>query len=105
VIGKTASGLQVRHLDELKDVVVDEGISIGIIATPPAAAQEVGERLVDAGIKSILNFAPAVVNLPPDVNIRKVDLSIELQILSFYQQRTQAIAAAREATRKLGPPA
>jgi redox-sensing transcriptional repressor len=105
VIGKTVSGLQVRHLDELKDVVVDEGISIGIIATPPAAAQEVGERLVDAGIKSILNFAPAVVNLPPDVNIRKVDLSIELQILSFYQQRTQAIAAAREATRKLGPPA
>jgi hypothetical protein len=43
------------------------------------------------------------VNLPPDVNVRKVDLSIELQILSFYQQRTQAIAAAREATRRLGP--
>lgn len=103
VIGKNVNGLQVRHLDELKDVVVDENISIGIIATPPAAAQEVGERLVDAGIKSILNFAPAVVNLPPDVNVRKVDLSIELQILSFYQQRTQAIAAAREAARRLGP--
>jgi redox-sensing transcriptional repressor len=103
VIGKKVSGLQVKHLDELKEVVVDEGISIGIIATPPLAAQEVGERLVDAGIKSVLNFAPAVVNLPPDVNVRKVDLSIELQILSFYQQRTQAIAAAREATRRLGP--
>lgn len=104
VIGKNVSGLPVRHLDELKDAVVDDGISIGIIATPPAAAQEVGERLVDAGVKSVLNFAPAVVNLPPDVKVRKVDLSIELQILSFYQQRTQAIAAAREAARRLGPP-
>jgi redox-sensing transcriptional repressor len=103
VIGKSISGLPVRHLDELKDAVADEGITIAIIATPPAAAQEVGERLVDAGIKSVLNFAPAVVNLPPDVNVRKVDLSIELQILSFYQQRTQAIAAAREAAHRLGP--
>jgi hypothetical protein len=43
-----------------------------------------------------------VVNAPPDINMRKVDLSIELQILAFYQQRTQAIAAAREANRRLG---
>ncbi|HVF54118.1 MAG TPA: redox-sensing transcriptional repressor Rex [Actinomycetota bacterium] len=102
VIGSEVGGLPVRHLDDLKEAVVDEGISIGIIATPPAAAQEVAERLVDAGVRSILNFAPAVVNVPPDVTIRKVDLSIELQILSFYQQRTQAIAAAREANRRLG---
>jgi redox-sensing transcriptional repressor len=102
MVGKKVGGIEVRHLDDLKDAVVDEGITIGIIATPPAAAQEVAERLVDAGVKSILNFAPAVVNVPPDVNVRKVDLSIELQILSFYQQRTQAIAAARRASRRLG---
>lgn len=102
VIGSDIGGLAIRHLDELKEAVVDEGISIGIIATPPAAAQEVAEKLVDAGVKSILNFAPAVVNVPPDVSVRKVDLSIELQILSFYQQRTQAIATAREANRRLG---
>jgi redox-sensing transcriptional repressor len=102
VISKKVGGIEVRHLDELKEVVVDEGITIGIISTPPAAAQEVAERLVDAGVKSILNFAPAVVNVPPVVNVRKVDLSIELQILSFYQQRTQAIAAARRASRRLG---
>jgi redox-sensing transcriptional repressor len=52
-------------------------------------------------VKSILNFAPTVVNVPPDVNVRKVDLSTELQILSFYQQRKQAIATAREAKRRL----
>jgi redox-sensing transcriptional repressor len=102
VVGKKVADLVVRHLDELKEAVIDEGISIGIIATPPFAAQEVADRLVDSGVKSILNFAPAVVNVPPDVSVRKVDLSIELQILSFYQQRTQAIATAREANRRLG---
>jgi redox-sensing transcriptional repressor len=101
VIGTEVGGLDVRHIDELKDIVAEANISIGIIATPPHAAQEVAERLVDSGIKSILNFAPSVVNVPPDVTVRKVDLSVELQILSFYQQRTQAIATAREANRRL----
>ncbi len=102
VVGKKIGDLEVHHIDELKEVVNEEGISIAIIATPPMAAQEVAEHLVDAGVKSILNFAPSVVNVPPDVNVRKVDLSTELQILSFYQQRTQAIATAREANRRLG---
>ncbi len=101
VIGQQVGGLTVRHLDELKESVNEDGLSIGIIATPPSAAQEAAEKLVDAGVKSILNFAPSVVNVSPEVNIRKVDLSTELQILSFYEQRTQAIAAAREANRRL----
>jgi redox-sensing transcriptional repressor len=101
VVGEEVGGMIVRHLDELKEVVAEQGTSIGIISTPPMAAQEVADKLVDAGVKSILNFAPAVVNVPPDVTVRKVDLSIELQILSFYQQRTQAIATAREANRRL----
>jgi redox-sensing transcriptional repressor len=102
LIGRQEGGIEIQHLDDLKEAVTDLGICIGIIATPPAAAQEVAERLVDAGVKSILNFAPAVVNVAPDVNVRKVDLSIELQILSFHMQRTQAIATAREANRRLG---
>jgi len=55
--------------------------------TPATAAQEVADRLVEAGVASILNFAPAVVTVAPHVLLRKVDLAIELQILSFYQQR------------------
>jgi redox-sensing transcriptional repressor len=102
VVGEEIAGINVRHLDDLKEVVTEDGICIGIITTPPIAAQEVAERLVDAGVRSILNFAPAVVNVSPDVNVRKVDLSIELQILSFHLQRTQAIATAREANRRLG---
>jgi redox-sensing transcriptional repressor len=101
VIGEEVGGVIVRHVDELKEAVAEEGLCIGIISTPPSGAQEVAEKLVDAGIKSILNFAPSHVNVPPDVNVRKVDLSVELQILSFYQQRTKAIETAREANRRL----
>jgi redox-sensing transcriptional repressor len=101
VIGEEVGGIIVRHIDELKEAVAEEGLCIGIISTPPSGAQEVAEKLVDAGIKSILNFAPSHVNVPPDVNVRRVDLSVELQILSFYQQRTKAIETAREANRRL----
>lgn len=101
IIGTSVGDLTVRDLDDLKELAADEPIAIGIITTPQEAAQEVAERLVDAGVKSILTFAPEVVKVPPDIVVRKVDLSIELQILSFYQQRREAIASAREANRLL----
>ena len=62
-------------------------IAIGILATPAAVAQDVADQLVAAGVRSILNFAPAVLSVPEGVSLRKVDLAIELQILSFYQLR------------------
>jgi redox-sensing transcriptional repressor len=86
-IGSTVSGHPGRGSDELPAVVAGAGIAIGVIATPASAAQEVADRLVAAGVSSILNFAPAVVNVPDGVSLRKVDLAVELQILSFYQQR------------------
>jgi redox-sensing transcriptional repressor len=61
-----------------------------VIATPAAVAQNVGDRLVAAGVTSILNFAPVVLNVPSGVDVRKVDLSIELQILAFHAQRRGA---------------
>ena len=86
-VGEPIGDLAVRHIDELPAIAASEGIAIGIIATPAAAAQDVADRLVEAGVTSILNFAPAVLTVPDHVSLRKVDLSIELQILSFYQQR------------------
>jgi redox-sensing transcriptional repressor len=86
-LGSTVGGLRVRSIDDLDAVVRDEHVAIGVIATPPAVAQEVADHLVEAGVTSILNFAPTVLTVPPYVSLRKVDLSIELQILSFYQQR------------------
>ncbi len=86
-VGESVGGLRVRPIDDLTAVAAGGGIAIGIIATPAQAAQSVADRLVAAGITSILNFAPAVLSVPEHVSLRKVDLSIELQILSFYQQR------------------
>ena len=74
-------------LADHRQPVAEQEIAIGIIATPAGAAQEVADRLVEAGISAILNFAPAVISVPPDLTLRKVDLAVELQILSFYQQR------------------
>jgi len=86
-VGERVGDLHVRHLDDLPQIAVDEQIAIGIVATPAASAQDVADRLVAAGVTSILNFAPAVMTVPRGVSLRKVDLSIELQILSFHQQR------------------
>jgi redox-sensing transcriptional repressor len=91
-VGQQIAGLVVRHLDELPAMV--SGASIGVIATPAEAAQEVCDRLVAAGVTSILNFAPTVLSVPGDVDLRKVDLSIELQILSFHEHRKAARAEA-----------
>ena len=77
----------VRHIGEIGDIAGEMRIAIGIIATPASAAQEVADRLIAAGVTSILNFAPTIVTVPPEVSLRKVDLAVELQILSFYQQR------------------
>ncbi len=86
VVGQLVGGLAVRHLDDLDDLVKTEGLAIGMIATPAIAAQEVADRLVGAGVTSVLNFAPVVLNVPDCVALRQVDLSVELQILSFYRR-------------------
>ena len=89
-VGERVGDLIVRHIDELADVAAAEELAIGVIATPAGAAQDVADRLVAVGVGSILNFAPVVLTVPPHVSLRKVDLSIELQILSYYQQRRPA---------------
>ena len=86
-VGEEVAGLRVRHLDELEDAVGEQQVSIAVIATPAGAAQDVCDRLVACGVASILNFAPVVLAVPDWVEVRKVDLSIELQILAFHEQR------------------
>ncbi|MFC0600709.1 redox-sensing transcriptional repressor Rex [Streptomyces palmae] len=85
--GKPVAGIAVQHTDELESIITGNGVSIGVIATPAGAAQQVCDRLVAAGVTSILNFAPTVLSVPEGVDVRKVDLSIELQILAFHEQR------------------
>jgi redox-sensing transcriptional repressor len=84
---ESVAGIPVRSFDELDAVLAETPIAIGVIATPAAAAQEVADRLVAAGITSILNFAPTTLAVPAGVSVRKVDLSVELQILAYHEQR------------------
>jgi redox-sensing transcriptional repressor len=87
VVGTEVASVTVRHLDDLGEVVAVLGAAIGVVATPAAAAQEAVDALVSAGVRSILNFAPSMVSVPDGVALRKVDLAVELQILSFYRQQ------------------
>ncbi|GHE75356.1 redox-sensing transcriptional repressor Rex [Streptomyces vinaceus] len=92
--GKPVAGMPVQHTDDLEKIISENGVSIGVIATPAGAAQQVSERLIAAGVTSILNFAPTVLSVPDGVDVRKVDLSIELQILAFHEQRKAGEEAA-----------
>lgn len=90
VVGDRVAGDLVRPMRDLPDLVVDHGLAIGVIATPSAGAQEACDDLVEAGVRSVLNFAPAVLSVPDGVVVRTVDLSTELQILAFHGQRVAA---------------
>ena len=85
--GEVVAGVDVRPFEDLEQIVESHGVAIGVIATPAGASQDVADRMVGCGITSILNFAPSVLSVPDGVDVRKVDLSIELQILAYHEQR------------------
>lgn len=90
LIGEEVAGLRVISIVELERIVAKERAHIGVVATPASSAQGVCDRLVAAGVTSVLNFAPCVLDVPEGVMVRKVDLSTELQILAFHEQRRLA---------------
>jgi redox-sensing transcriptional repressor len=94
-VGELVGGIAVGRVEDLPELVAAEQIAIGVIATPAAVVQEVADLMVGAGIRSILNFAPAVIAVPAGVSVRKVDLAIELQILAFYEQRKATLAEVK----------
>ena len=83
-------GVRVFHTDDLASKASKLGVGIGVIATPASAAQDAADKLVAGGVGSILNFAPTVISVPEGVSLRKVDLALELQILSFYQEHRES---------------
>ena len=95
-VDTVVAGVRVRPLNELPKIVSSGGITIGVIATPAGAAQDAADQLIAAGVTSILNFAPMVLSVPSTISVRKVDLAVELQILSYHEQR-KANAAPRAA--------
>ena len=86
-LGRSIHGTPVLPIAELPVVTAEQHVTIGIICTPAEVAQEVADAFVNAGVTSLLSFAPTVLTVPENVAIRMVDLSMELQILSFHSQR------------------
>jgi len=103
VIGQVIAGMVVRSVDDLERTVTERGVAIGVIATPAESAQGVCDRLVAAGVRSVLNFAPCVLLVPDGVDVRKVDLSTELQILAFHEQRKSPAARRRMPVLEVAP--
>ncbi len=86
-VGQQVGGVEVLSARDLTRVTADRGVAIGIICTPPGVAQDVADAFVAAGVSSLLSFAPTVLEVPEGIAVRSVDLSMELQILSFHSQR------------------
>ena len=80
-------GLTIKPLSDIKDTCEKYNVAIGIIATPESVAEEIADKLIECGVKSILNFAPTMLKNKTVIQIRSVDLSQELQILSYYLDR------------------
>ena len=92
LVGIHINGILVDHVRDVPRVCAERGVTIGVIATPAQGAQAACDLLVQAGVASILNFAPVLLAVPPHVELRKVDLAVELQVLSFHVARRHLAA-------------
>jgi len=84
-VGETINGVVVRHTDDVRQVVEDEDIVVGVLAVPTAAAQDLADRLVDAGVKIIFNYSEALLQVPPEVTVHTSSPAVDLlYALYFY---------------------
>ncbi|SKF62507.1 Redox-sensing transcriptional repressor rex [Mycobacteroides abscessus subsp. abscessus] len=93
VVGTEINGITVTHQRDLTATVAEAGVELAIIATPAAAAQDVADALIAAGVMSLLNMAPTTLHVPEGVNVRSVDFTQELQILSYHEARRDLMGA------------
>ncbi|HUS88295.1 MAG TPA: redox-sensing transcriptional repressor Rex [Desulfosporosinus sp.] len=82
-VGTMVGNVEVLPIEQLKEVAKQNRTQIGIIAVPATAAQEIADQLIKAGVQAILNFAPVVLNVPPEIELRNVDLAVNLEVLTF----------------------
>lgn len=97
-VGRTFFGIEVLPVSELEATVREREVELGIIATPPSAAQEVASRMFDVGVSGVLNFAPVKLDAPPDAAVRTMDVALEMEGLSFALSRDETDETDREAS-------
>jgi redox-sensing transcriptional repressor len=89
VIGKRVSGIVIQDMAELETAVREKKVDIAVVAVPSTEAQEVIDKLVRSGIKSILNYAPVYAYVPEDVRLEAIDPVLALQGMTYYLARSQ----------------
>ncbi|HET8593631.1 MAG TPA: redox-sensing transcriptional repressor Rex [Intrasporangium sp.] len=99
LIGERVGDVTIRPSGDIEECARELGIAIGVIATPAPAAQTVCDALVKSGVQAILNFAPSLLSVPAGIDVRRVDLSTELQILAFHAQRKAGLPAGAGVSR------
>ena len=102
IVGTRVGDLTIRHVDGLESGARELGATIGVVATPGEAAQQVCDVLVRSGVRSVLSFAPTPLEVPEHVEVRRVDLSVEMQVLSFNSARNDELAHAAGDARPTG---
>lgn len=101
VIGQEVGWLRVSSVDGMENVLERTRANMAVLSVPADVAQSLCDRLVACGITSILSFAPVVLQVPDHVQVRKVDMATELQILAYHAQRAQVSNIASEARARL----
>ena len=84
---QSRNGVPIHDIHDLKKLARRDAISIAVIAVPAASAQRVVDMVIASGIKAVLNFSPGTLQVPPDVKLKSVDLTVSLESLSFYLAR------------------
>ncbi|HZK84903.1 MAG TPA: redox-sensing transcriptional repressor Rex [Desulfosporosinus sp.] len=82
-VGTMIGNVEVLPIEQLVEVAKQNLTQIGIVAVPAQVAQEIADQLIEAGVKAILNFAPVILNIPPQIELRNVDLAVNLEVLTF----------------------
>jgi redox-sensing transcriptional repressor len=93
LVGKEVGRVRIRSVDELDEFLRREPVDIGIVAVPARVAQEVVDRLVAAGVRAILNYAPTTAHVPPDVSIRHIDPVLAMQSMTYHLKQRQSSSA------------
>ena len=89
-VGGSADGLTIEHVDHLESVIEREQVEIAVLTVPGPAAHTVADRVVAAGVRAIMNFAPVRLIVPDHVAVRQADMAAELQILAFHLNPSEA---------------
>lgn len=83
-IGKLIGGYEIFDMRNMEEIIKETGVLIAMLAVPAAAAQSVADKLVDAGVKAIVNYAPIQINTPTGIRVQYLDPAIHLQKLTYY---------------------